>query len=456
MRITKKVFHDLAIWMVCLGLAIGVVFPFFVMGLGVPAETAMRGTFFCATLTAGAIAGILNFGLARWIVGERISMLADGMRHVEEKLKDMEVNDNVAGCTPETCSLTVDSEDEIGDSARAFNRLVTTLAAAMKTEVAYRAFSKMLTSNLELKPLSESALAMLLEHSGALGGAVLYESGGELHVAASHGLKNPENLMASDHVQVAIRSGETQSITIPDGIHLEGVLADFVPHEICVMPACYKSVPLGVVVLGSTSAFDAQQRARMTLFRHGLGLALNNALAHDSLKRLAALDSLTGMYNRRFGLGRLHEEFSRAVRSDAPLGILMMDIDHFKAVNDTYGHMVGDRILKTVAAGIRTVLREGDILLRYGGEEFMAIFPAASSEDLRSLGERIRRIVEDTSLTVCNQTVRVTLSLGGAAFPDHPADKEDMLVELADKALYHAKESGRNRVELAALPALEP
>jgi two-component system cell cycle response regulator len=449
MRITKKVFHDLAIWMVGFGLAIGLVFPLFVMALGVPSNVALTPTFFAACICAGVIAGLINFLMARLIVGERIRLLAVGMRHVEDKLKAMAISGRLDGCTPDSCSIVVDSEDEIGDSARAFNLLVTTLASAMETEAAYRGFSKMLTSNLELKPLLEKALAMFLEHSGSLGGAILYESGGELSIAASYGLKDPDRLIDSDHVLAVMQKGKPESVAIPEGIQLAGVLADFTPQEVCILPANYKDVPLGIIVLGASNRYSVDQQARMALFSDGLGLAMNNALAHDRLKRLAALDSLTGMYNRRFGMGRLHEEFSRAVRANVPLGVVMMDIDHFKAINDTYGHMVGDRVLKLVAGGIRAVLREGDILMRYGGEEFMAVFPAASGEDLSRLGERIRRTVEDSSLTAGNQTVRVTLSLGGAAYPDHPVENESSLVQLADKALYCAKESGRNRLELA-------
>ncbi|MBT3192422.1 MAG: diguanylate cyclase [Verrucomicrobia bacterium] len=450
MRITKRVFHDLAIWMVCFGLSIGVVFPFFVTGLGVPSEIAFTRVFFAACLSAGAIAGIINFVLARWIVGDRICLLASGMRRVENKLKQMAAADgDVSGCTPEECAIVVDSEDEIGDSARAFNHLVGTLAFAMETEQAFRAFTKMLSSNLDLKTLSENALKMFLEHSGATGGAVLYESEGELKVAASLGVRAPEELLTNNHILAAVKSGESSTISIPEGILLEGVLASFTPKEVCILPANYKSVPLGIVVLGTSTSFSPEHLTRMELFRNGLGLALNNVFTHDSLKRLAALDPLTGAYNRRFGLGRLQEEFSRAVRASSPLGVMMLDLDHFKSVNDTYGHMVGDRVLKSVVGCVRSILREGDILLRYGGEEFMAIFPAASSADLRDMGERIRRRVEETSLLVGDQTISVTVSLGGASFPDNNFDSVEKLVELSDKALYRAKENGRNRTEVA-------
>jgi diguanylate cyclase (GGDEF)-like protein len=202
-------------------------------------------------------------------------------------------------------------------------------------------------------------------------------------------------------------------------------------------------------VLGKTGTYQQEELVRLELFRQSFGLALNNALAHDRLQRLAALDPLTGVYNRRFGLGRLHEEFERAIRSSAPLGLLMLDIDHFKSVNDTYGHQVGDRILKSVASITRSILREGDILVRYGGEEFLAILPAASSEDLRLIGERIRRSTEESAHPEGQQTIRVTISIGGAAFPNQNVEKESSLLQSADDSLYKAKETGRNQVVIA-------
>jgi diguanylate cyclase (GGDEF)-like protein len=177
---------------------------------------------------------------------------------------------------------------------------------------------------------------------------------------------------------------------------------------------------------------------------------MNNAIDHDRLQRLAALDPLTGIYNRRFGLGRLHEEFGRAVRNGSPLGVLMFDIDHFKDVNDTYGHLVGDRVLKSICAIARSSsLREGDVLLRYGGEEFVVVLPAASADDIRIVGERLRRSIEDSSLSDGAKTVKVTISVGGAAYPNHNVENEDVLLRLSDEAMYLAKNTGRNRVEIA-------
>jgi len=133
-----------------------------------------------------------------------------------------------------------------------------------------------------------------------------------------------------------------------------------------VAPVAFKRVPLGVIVLATPGRFERDAVELLEQLRADLGVAVNNAQAHDRLERLAAVDPLTDAYNRRFGLARLREEYSRAVRAENPLGVLMLDLDHFKAVNDTYGHLVGDRILRAVAKSCRRVVREGDVVVRYG------------------------------------------------------------------------------------------
>ncbi|MCX5871054.1 MAG: diguanylate cyclase [Deltaproteobacteria bacterium] len=449
MRITRGVFCDLAIWMVGFGLCIGIIFPFFAMALGVPTAVALRPIFITACLGAGALVAVVNYGLSRWIVGVRLRVLANGMNDVERNLGAVTFSGDLSRCASDSCMIPVDSQDEIGESAAAFNRLVESLSASMTTQAAVRSFSEMLTSQLEIESLADNALQQFFEHTGAAGGVILYESEGELKVAASRGVRNPESVAVSDHIMAVVRTGQRQIISIPADVRVEGVIVDFRPGEVIVFPITHKSVPLGVIVLAAGGSFNADHRALIDLLLQGLGLALNNAMTHDRLQRLAAVDPLTGIYNRRFGLGRLHEEFTRAVRTSSFLGVLMLDIDHFKQVNDTYGHLVGDRILKSTCSIVRSLLREGDIFFRYGGEEFVAVLPAASTEDLRDMGERLRRAVADSALSDGDRTVRVTVSIGGAAYPNQNVKDEDTLVQLADEALYRVKDSGRNRVEIS-------
>lgn len=445
-RLTRKVFTDLAIWMIGLGLAMGLVFPFFIIMMGVPTEHVLIPWFFVATMAAGFIVGGVNIWLARTVVGSRLRMLADHMKVVETGLREMSRTGSLEQCTPEACFITVDSEDELGESGKAFNYLVEALAASHRSDAAVRSFTGMLASHLELDTLTSEALQQLLQHTNADAGAILIVLGGEMKVAASQGIRTPDSLKSSDHVRRALLTGSRLCVALPDNVAIEGVLTDFRPREVLVGPVLYKGVPLGVTILASAAGFTDEVRSRLDLFGQGMALALNNALTHDRLQKLAALDPLTGIYNRRFGMARLSEEFSRAVRATTPLGVMMFDIDHFKKVNDTYGHLAGDRVLMQVAKTAKAALREGDILMRYGGEEFLVILPGASKEDSRDVGERMRRMIEDTSVADGDQVIRVTISIGVTAYPELEVTGEQDLVKRADEALYKAKESGRNRV----------
>jgi two-component system, cell cycle response regulator len=448
-RLTSRVFTDLAIWMMGFGLLIGLVFPPFCLLLGLPASRVLTPLFYASTLVAGLVVGAVNFQLSRLVVARRLRLLADGMKTVEGQLAAAVFSHDWSGCDPSSCALTVDSDDEVGLSAAAFNRLIGTLARSHGVESAMREFSTVLSSEFELEGLGDASLEGLLRHTGAEAGAILVVRNDRLEPLASHGLRETESLASSDHVRRVLRLGATEQLRVeaPEVI-VDSLLVGQSAREILVAPVVFKSVPLGVVILATPGEFTRDGMGLLEQFRADLGLAFNNALAHDRLERLAAVDPLTDAYNRRFGLGRLREEFSRAVRAENPLGVLMVDLDHFKAVNDTYGHLVGDRLLRAVAGACRRVVREGDVLIRYGGEEFLVVLPGAGPEDVSQVGERIRRAVGETTVDDGTLRIGVTVSVGGAVYRD-AANSPDDLVALADGALYGAKGSGRNRVVLA-------
>lgn len=147
-RLTKKVFSYLAIWMIGLGLAMGVVFPFFMVLMGVPAQMVLTPWFFAACMGAGFVVGAANIGLARDVVGKRLRLLAERMRVVEGNLKHMAAGDGMEDCAPEDCYIAIDSSDEIGDSAQTFNNLVAALAEAHRSERAVSEFSRLLASQM--------------------------------------------------------------------------------------------------------------------------------------------------------------------------------------------------------------------------------------------------------------------------------------------------------------------
>lgn len=167
--------------------------------------------------------------------------------------------------------------------------------------------------------------------------------------------------------------------------------------------------------------------------------------AIETLSRQAAVDPLTGLFNRRAMDEMLAKELSSAQRNGTSVGILVADVDHFKKVNDTYGHKAGDLILQEVAKLLQHNVRASDYVCRFGGEEFVIIMPGASIAALLRCGEDVRSSFEALTVEYENQVIRATISLGAASFPEHGASGNEIIVR-ADEALYRAKHEGRNRV----------
>ena len=449
LRLTRNTFTDLAIWMVGLGLLMGVVFPLFIIALGIPSSLVLTPWFFASSIIACMLVCAANIWLARAVVCRPLQLLAERMCFITDNLQAVSRDGDFANCPPDKCFLACDTDDEIGECGKAFNHLVEELAQSLETLGAVKVFTEMLSSHLELDALTSQALEQLRQHTGAAGGAILIENEGELRVVASMGLRSVATLAGSDYVRRALRGGARQLLELPANITLEGIVTDFRPRQVIVLPVLYKQVPLGVIILANAENFSEDTCKRLDLLQQGLGLAFNNALAHDRQQRLAALDPLTGIFNRRFGMACLQEEFGRAIRASTPLGVMMFDLDHFKEVNDTYGHLVGGRVLIQVVRIARLVVREGDILARYGGEEFMMILPGATKEDATKIGERLLRTVAETSIADGSQNIKVTVSIGISAFPEMDAREANDLVRDADQALYRAKELGRNRQVVA-------
>ncbi len=173
-------------------------------------------------------------------------------------------------------------------------------------------------------------------------------------------------------------------------------------------------------------------------------------VANRKLRKLSITDGLTELFNHRHVHELLHEEFERSRRSGEPLAVVMIDLDRFKAVNDTYGHPTGDVILYETARIIRETAREIDMVGRYGGEEFIAILPNTAEEEASKFAERVRAAVEGYVFRDEANEVRMTASSGVASFPGIDSDTPEALLKRADEALYVAKESGRNRVVRAS------
>ena len=449
-RLTRSVFEDLAIWMIGVGVVIGAVFPPMLVAFGVPGEIVLTPFFFGVCLIAGIAVGGVNIWLMRVVVMPRLRALVEGMRMIESVVESATYTGDWTDCDPETCQLPVDSDDVIGESAEAFNHLIRVLQHSHDVEERVGEFSKTMTSQLELGPLCNGALSGFIAATSATAGAIVADVGGELSVLASFGIVGSQSLCENDQVRSALRTQESVYVELPEGLAVNAGLVEFQPREVAFMPLIVQAKAIGVVVLAKSTLFERDSRSLSQIFGRTFVMALSNAMKHGDLQRIAALDPLTNCYNRRFGLTRLREEFTRAQRSEVPLGLIMFDIDHFKSVNDSHGHLIGDRILANVAKEAKANLREGDVLVRYGGEEFLCILPGATSEGAAEVCERIRNAVEAMAVQDRGKVISCTVSLGFGSFPTTPADDETALIRVADEALYRAKSDGRNRTVEAA------
>lgn len=448
-RLTSRVFLDLQILMMGFGLTIGVVFPFAVVLLGVPSEDVLRPAFFAATILAGLLVGVINTTLVQLVVGVRLQALAAGMRRVETSMREATETGNWASCDPASCRVPVDSTDELGEAADSFNHLVDSLAASHRVTDGISALGEALAAHLELAPLADAALNELTMRTGIDGAALLVVNSGRVELIGSLGIRDASALADSDTVQNVITSQEPRVLHLPPGITMTGTVVDFVPAEVRVLPARYGVAVVGVLVIAAARPIGRESIAVVESALSGLAVALTNALSHQDLQRVAALDPLTSVYNRRFGIERLNDEIARSQRSGDSLGLLMLDLDHFKSVNDTYGHLVGDRVLQAAVGATRQVLRDGDVLVRYGGEEFLVILPGAGRRDLMDMAERIRRSISDTEIATGGHRLSITVSIGGAGLPDQSVRDSMGLIGIADQALYTAKATGRDRSVIA-------
>ena len=190
---------------------------------------------------------------------------------------------------------------------------------------------------------------------------------------------------------------------------------------------------------------DKIQISSSTIFKFALQDRAENVF-HKELYKMAVMDPVTNIYNKRFFIERFKEEFSHARRSDSGLSLLMIDIDFFKKVNDTYGHLTGDMVLHQIASILAKMVRNEDILARYGGEEFVIILRGAKKEGAYILAERMRLKIAAESFIVEKEKIPVTISIGVASMEEGGKDlTTEKLIKMADVKLYKSKKAGRNK-----------
>ena len=307
--------------------------------------------------------------------------------------------------------------------------------------------------------VAESMQRLFPDQPGAL--CMLSASRNFVEAVAVWGEPLPTERVFAPNDCWALRRGETHVVS---DVH-SGAYCQHVHHHpgsdgyLCV-PMMAQTEALGILHLQSTPPTQSQpegirereaqakQRLAMTVAGQ-IGLALGNLKLREALRILSTRDPLTGLFNRRYLEESLERELQRATRNQHPLGVAMLDLDHFKQLNDAFGHDAGDTVLRAVAGCMQTLTRGYDIACRYGGEEFTLILPDATLDVTVRRAEQLREAFRHLDVQHQGRSLRVgTLSVGVADFPQHGSTPE-IILQAADLALFRAKASGRNRVVVA-------
>jgi diguanylate cyclase (GGDEF)-like protein len=255
----------------------------------------------------------------------------------------------------------------------------------------------------------------------------------------------------------ALRTGHPHLVVAGDSTapcaHAAGVKNTY----LCV-PILAQGETLGILHFQATDEvphLEASQISFKTTFAGQLGLSIANIRLREALRTQSVRDALTGLYNRRYLEEILEREVRRATRASQSLGVLMIDLDHFKNFNDTYGHDAGDAVLRETGASLTKGIRAEDFVCRFGGEEFVVILPTANVEAACARAERLRLKMKE--LTVLHQGKSMgmlTISVGVAVFPEHGSSPKELMAA-ADAALYEAKRNGRDQIAVAAVKNAE-
>lgn len=217
-------------------------------------------------------------------------------------------------------------------------------------------------------------------------------------------------------------------------------------HHSCSYHLDLHGESLGEVIFSRRRRFNEEEMEKMEYLLSAILYPLRNALTHSRAVQAAQIDPLTGIHNRLAMNGSIEREIQRSRRQKQPLALMVLDLDHFKRVNDTYGHATGDRVLVETSKIISEGQRLSDQLFRFGGEEFVMLLPDTSIESARHVADRIREQIQSVCIESPLGDIRCTISIGISEYQE--GDCKDLLFERADSALYQAKSNGRNCVEL--------
>ncbi|MCW2726909.1 MAG: diguanylate cyclase with sensor [Frankiales bacterium] len=366
-------------------------------------------------------------------------------------------------------TIEVRSRDEVGRLATAFNGMTEELrryvgaleASRDELQAGLARLGDTLSSTHDLDRMLAVVLETAMASTGAQAGMVLLlgPDRDELVLSVARGMQErgvPEDLRVALGVGISGRVAQTGEAVLGQAGDGPGQLRPG-PDEpnrgsVIAVPLMGSGTVVGVLDLydrRDADGFDERDLATIRTFASQATVAVDNVLLHEEAQRLSVTDGLTGLWNYRYFTMTVAKEIERSSRFGRPLALLMLDLDHFKKVNDTLGHQRGDAVLVELAARVRAEVRDVDTVARYGGEEVVVILPETDAAGAAQAAERICEAVRRDAFGEPGQVpVEVTVSVGAAVFPAHGGDAADLL-RCADEALYEAKRTGRDTWRVA-------
>ena len=370
----------------------------------------------------------------------------------------------IKGAMKETASGNLDVEleirtkDEFESIGQGFNAMVRSIKIREAKLESFNQLSKVLLEFSDPETLLENALMKMMEFTGSqMGAAYVYnENTKALTSSACSGVSETDLAILMRGEGLAGRCiSEQRTITLnlaENEVSLDASFVKIRPAGLAAFCMAFKGMPRGVVLLGSTAPYTEADLRHTEQLVNQVAIALDNALVHKEIEKLSVTDHLTGVFNRRRFSEVLADEFSRAARYRYELGILMIDVDDFKAVNDTYGHQQGDIVLAELSWLLKEHTRSTDIWARYGGEEFVGLVTHAGADGVSILAEKLRKVVENHEFTGLKGQ-KVTVSIGVGMFPHEGAKTAEDVIKVADENLYEAKRNGKNQVVITRTEA---
>lgn len=390
---------------------------------------------------------------------DEIGTLSRHFNNLLAKITDLEVNIIDTDRELVWAQQELDLKKELEEKTQIIERTNQELQKALSELAMLFDINQTINSTIELDDVLEKMSSQVADVLAIEEFAVFLvdEASARIRVSATYGLPSSVDLK---QVEFGIGEGVCgQVIASKQMIYIKDVANDkrFLHFKgrhqttgsfLCV-PIQFMNQVTGALSFGRSDldAFSSEEIQLLRSVANQAGIAIGNAQMFHKTRELSIHDELTSIYNRRFMRSRLDMEWSRSRRFDQPLSLLMMDIDNFKQLNDTYGHPFGDGVLKKIAKILLRSVRRVDTVARYGGEEFLVLLPKTAKQKAVEVAEKLRRAIERQLFATADgdKQVPVTLSIGVATFPVDATTKEQ-LIDLADQALYQAKSRGRNRV----------